>query len=222
MKKILFVLSLTYSLCWSQTQSLPYISSPTIIPLAPTSSDNIKIITKVTTPNQGIVVDQGTFTVTQSPKEIKIRGCYWNGMLTATQDYIDTLTIGQLPAGTYAIRHMAYLSSTQQHCSVTDSNMVLTTLTVANGSVSTGIGKVYSDNSISIFPNPVKNVLYFKNNPGNVTIEIYSVNGSLLKRVEPTVSSEVVISDLADGLYFIRLYGTNRSETIKFVKSSLE
>lgn len=222
MKKILFILSLTYGFCWSQTQNLPYISSPTIIPQAPTSSDVIKIVTKVTTPNQGIVVDQGTFAVTQNPKEIKIRGCYWNGMLTATQDYIDTLIIGQLPSGTYAIKHKAYLSSTQQHCSATDSNMVLTNLTVANGPLPTGLEKVHNDNFISIFPNPVKNVLYFKKNPGKVIVEIYSVNGSLLKREEPGLSSEVGVSDLEDGLYFIRLSGNDKNETIKFIKSSLE
>lgn len=222
MKKILSILSLTYSFCWAQTQNLPYISSPTVIPQSPTSSDIIKIVTKVTTPNQGIVVDQGTFAVTQNPKEITIRGCYWNGMLTATQDYIDTLFIGQLPVGTYAIKHRAYLSSTQQHCSATDSNMVVTSLTVASVPVTTGLGEILKNSLISVFPNPVKNVLYFKNHPANATVDIFSYSGSLLKTEEIGLSSEVVVADLADGLYFLRLSGMNKSETIKFVKLNIE
>ena len=222
MKKILSILSLTYSFCWAQTQNLPYISSPTVIPQSPTSSDIIKIVTKVTTPNQGIVVDQGTFAVTQNPKEIAIRGCYWNGMLTATQDYIDTLFIGQLPVGTYAIKHRAYLSSTQQHCSATDSNMVVTSLTVASVPVTTGLGEILKNSLISVFPNPVKNVLYFKNHLANATVDIFSYSGSLLKTEEIGLSSEVVVADLADGLYFLRLSGMNKSETIKFVKLNIE
>lgn len=222
MKKILVILSLTFNFCWSQTQNLPYISSATVIPQSPTSSDIIKIVTKVTTPNQGIVVDQGTFAVSQNPMEITIRGCYWNGMLTATQDYIDTLVVGQLLAGTYAIKQKAYLSSTQQHCSATDSNMVITSITVANGPLPTGLGKVQNNGSISIFPNPVKDKFYFKNSSGNTTVEIYSGNGSLLKKEELGLSSEVVVSDLVDGLYFIRLSSKDKSETIKIVKSNIE
>ena len=221
MKKLLFILSmsLSYNFCTAQIQSLPYISSPTIIPQSPTSSDIIKIVTKVTTPNQGIIVYPGTFSVTQNPKEINISGCYWQGMLTATQEFVDTFTIGQLPIGSYTIKHKAYLSSGQQICHRIDSNMVILNLTVAsNTQVTTGLGNTQKDNSILVFPNPVKNILYFKNNPGNLTVEIYSYEGRIIKTEELGLSSEIAVGDLADGLYFINLSGKNRSETIKFVK----
>ena len=215
MKKLLFILSLCYSFCGAQTLSLPYISSPTVIPQSPTSSQIIKIVIKVTTPNQGIVVDQSTFSVTQNPKEIKIRGCYWNGMLTATQDYVDTLIIGQLPAGTYTIKHKAFLSSTQQHCSATDSNMVVTTLTVATV---TALKEFEQNEQVLIHPVPASAVIHVLNASAYSQADIYSYDGRLLKTIKPADSSEVDISGFAQGMYFIYFSGPQKHTLTKFIK----
>ena len=216
MKKILLLLFAGLLSMITQAQSLPYIATPTLIPQSPTSSDIIKIVIKVTTPNQGIIVDQSTFSVTQSPQEINIRGCYWQGMLTATQDYVDTLVIGQLQPGTYTIKHKAFLSSTQQHCSAIDSNMVVvTTLTVGTVTALKELGK---NIGVSVFPVPANEVLHLINTSAYTQASIYACNGNLISERELENTSELITSDLAPGLYFIRFSNTEKTACIKFTK----
>ncbi|WP_317898342.1 T9SS type A sorting domain-containing protein [Aurantibacillus circumpalustris] len=200
----------------AQTQSLPYVGTPTIIPASPTTNDIVKIVTHVTTPNQGIVVDLN-HSVTHNPKEIKLHGCYWNGMLTATQTHIDTFVVGQLQSGTYTINHQTFMSSGQQICHHTDSNFVQFTLTI--GQV-TGLNEVKKIKINSVFPNPAKDVLYFKNNSEYTGALIYSSIGSLVKKM-PLLNSEneIKIDELPTGVYFIRFSNTKSSETVKFIKA---
>src|SRR5690606_17594475 len=108
----------------------PAVETPTMLPQSATPSDVVKIVTKATTGYQSIVVDIPAASLTNSPKEIKIKSCYSQMMLPATQTHVDTLVLGQLQPGIYTISHTAYLSSTQQHCTKIDSNMALTNFTV--------------------------------------------------------------------------------------------
>lgn len=213
MKKLLLFLNLSLISCSAWAQNLPYISTPTVIPGSPTSTDVIKIITKVITPNQSIIVDQTTFSVTQNPKEINIRACYWGGMLPATQTFIDTLVIGQLGVGTYAIKQKAYLSSGQQICHPTDSNLVTLNLIVAN---ITGIDEEKTK-KLKIFPNPAADKLYISEN-NFLTAFIYSSDGRLLKNIELKEKTEIDIRDFAKGFYFMRLTNKDKEEMIKFIK----
>lgn len=217
MKKLLLLFAVCFNAftVQSQTQPLPYISTPTIIPQSPTSSDIIRIITRVTTPNQGIIVDQASFTVTHNPNEINIRGCYWQGMLTAVQNYVDTFVVGQLQSGIYTIRHKAFLSTTQQHCSAIDSNMVVATLTVATITALKESGK---NGRVSVFPIPANEVMHLANTSDYTRADIYSYNGSLLRTFKPEVNSDLNVSDLSPGLYFIRFSNAKKNECIRFIK----
>jgi len=76
----------------------PAIGSSTILPTSITANSFVKIATKVTTPSQGVLVDK-TFSVTQNPSVISLKICYGSGILPASQSYVDTFSIGQLPAG---------------------------------------------------------------------------------------------------------------------------
>jgi hypothetical protein len=73
MKKLLLALCFNLCICFMRAQ-LPYISTPTIIPHNPNFLSVIKVAVEVITPNQGIVVDANTFTV--SGQQILIKGCY--------------------------------------------------------------------------------------------------------------------------------------------------
>ncbi|PBQ31234.1 hypothetical protein CNR22_05460 [Sphingobacteriaceae bacterium] len=214
MKKLLLLAVLISAFPgWSQ---MPYMGTPTVIPQFPTSSDIVKIITKVTTPNQGIVVDQASFSVTQSPKEINIRACYWNGMLPATQDFVDTLTLGQLAAGSYTLKHKAYMSSGQQVCHPTDSNVVSLNLVVAT---TTGLQEI-KKKPVLIFPNPASDKVFLQNS-GFLKATMYSADGRVVKTLElpQKTEIEIEIEDLAPGLYFICVSGNETKETIKFIKN---
>jgi len=101
-------------------------------------------------------------------------------MLTAVQNHIDTFVVGQLQAGVYTIRHRAYMSSTQQHCTKIDSNVVMTNITV-NG-LTTGI-KEKDKSDIYIYPNPVSDKLFIKGFNIHSTAEIYQFGGRLIKTI---------------------------------------
>lgn len=217
MKKLLLIFCalFAYQLSHAQAQTLPYIATPTVIPQNPSPVDIVKIVTHVYTPNLGIIVDSPTFSVSQNPKEIKIRGCYWQGMATAIQDYIDTLVIGQLQAGVYTINHKAYLSTTQQHCSAIDSTIVFTTFTVAT---LTALKEFEKNEKVSVLPVPANEVLYLKNASGYSRADVYSYNGSLLQTMKPEDTFELDIRDLAPGLYFINFSGPQKNTFTRFIK----
>ena len=217
MKKIitLLCLSLMSSYVSAQSQNLPYLGTATIIPSSPTTADIVKIVTHVTTPNQGIIVDLN-HSVTHATKQIMLHGCYWNGMLTATQTHIDTFVVGQLQAGTYTVQHRAYMSSGQQVCHRTDSNIVQSTLTVG---ALTGLNEIKKEKLNSVFPNPATHTIYFTNNLNFTNALIYSSLGTVVKSVtQLKASNELHIEELPAGVYFVRLFNDKSDETVKFIK----
>lgn len=212
MKNYLLFFFLCFGCVLGKAQ-FPTIHATTIIPQSPTPSDIVKIVTHVTTPNQGIIVDL-IHNVTHNPKEITLRPCYWQGMLTAIQTHIDTFIVGQLQAGVYTIKHKAYMSSTQQHCTKIDSNMVVSTLTV--GGIAAGIKDIEQGDILS-YPNPVSDKLYLKGYQPTAEAEIYSVDGRLVGLVKP--DEEVLnLAFLEKGIYILRFVNQTHSSPIKFIK----
>jgi hypothetical protein len=79
-----------------------------------------------------------------------------------------------------------------------------------------------NDNSINVFPNPVKNNLIV-NLSGPIaqgaSIRIFSIEGKLMKS-QPISSSSTTLdlSDLYSGLYFCSYLNGSESKTIKIIK----
>lgn len=193
----------------------PFIGTTTVIPQNPTPSDFIKIVTNITTPNQSFAVDV-SFTVTGN--QIRLKNCYSQGMLPATQNFIDTFMIGYLPVGNYQIIHKAYLSSAGQWCNAVDSNFASSPLVVSG---STGIQEHKQNGSLRVYPNPASDVLSISGiSSGDVFI--FSGSGALVKKMSVDADARVNINGLADGLYFIRIRDQEKIQNIKFVKVSLE
>jgi hypothetical protein len=69
---------------------------------------------------------------------------------------------------------------------------------------------------ISVYPNPVGNVIMLKNIPGGITpVFIYGVDGKLLIRAEISSDSQTIdVSNLQCGLYLIFADG----QAVKFIK----
>jgi hypothetical protein len=82
----------------------------------------------------------------------------------------------------------------------------------------------YLQNSVSLYPNPAREVLNVQCTMYNVqwdgaTVEVFDVYGKLLQTVE--MSSDITIlnvSGLADGMYFVRVSTEAGSVTKTFVK----
>lgn len=67
---------------------------------------------------------------------------------------------------------------------------------------------------ISIYPNPVHDVLHFRNVTGKHIANIYALDGQLIKSFQITGSQSVDISDLPSGMYLVNL----SSSTFKMMK----
>lgn len=191
----------------------PAVGSITMFPSIVTQYTPLKIITTVTTPAQGVLVDK-YYTVSQNPNVIEVRICYGYGMLPATFAYVDTFNVGLLPVGNYSVHFRAYMSSANQWCNKSDSNEVSSTLTV---NVSTAL----SENkklSQRIFVAESGNTLVY--NCGNelLQIEIYTMDGKLESTFQVRGSGSKDLQHLKHGMYFLRFPEGEKLRSIKFSK----
>jgi len=80
----------------------------------------------------------------------------------------------------------------------------------------TSLGQSKLNNTLSLFPNPVGNRLFIKGLEKNGSIEIYNNKGAKVKSVFN--QSELQMSDLQTGIYFIRIKNTEFSKSFKILK----
>jgi uncharacterized Ntn-hydrolase superfamily protein len=78
-------------------------------------------------------------------------------------------------------------------------------------------------NSVELYPNPASNEINFRvtNGSGVDDLEIVNVNGKVmlsLNGMRGSTQMSIGISDLAAGVYFLRLKGSSGSASLKFVK----
>jgi len=58
---------------------------------------------------------------------------------------------------------------------------------------------------VAIYPNPGHNVLYISNIVGKQTVNIYALDGRVVKSVEANAGQAINISDLPQGLYLVNV-----------------
>ena len=70
-----------------------------------------------------------------------------------------------------------------------------------------------------MFPNPASEsiTIAFTNDRKQKQLEVYNVVGRLIKTIEATEAVKLDVSDLPNGLYFIRIKD-NKQPALKFVK----
>jgi hypothetical protein len=73
--------------------------------------------------------------------------------------------------------------------------------------------------TIGLYPNPASDVLNIDNKTGQSIseIEVYSVNGVLVKQIKNTQAA-IPIGDLQSGLYFVKIQIGNEVRNFKFIK----
>jgi len=73
-----------------------------------------------------------------------------------------------------------------------------------------------STNTIEIYPNPAQNYFEIKNWAANMSIEIFSVDGKLVKGFD--VKNNLVLTDkIPNGIYFLRIKDSNKVLNYKFI-----
>ena len=87
--------------------------------------------------------------------------------------------------------------------------------------VALGLQTNQLNNGIALYPNPTSKVLSIDNKTSEVitSVEIYSINGALIRKVQNTeIIESINVSDLEKGIYFIKLELNNQVLNYKFVK----
>ena len=84
----------------------------------------------------------------------------------------------------------------------------------------TGIMQINDNGEVSLYPNPVKKDLYIKTPSEKSTINIYSLQGSLLKTIPAYISHDIIdVSTLLSGVYLVKISGSDgKLYAGKFVK----
>lgn len=84
----------------------------------------------------------------------------------------------------------------------------------------TGIMQINDNGEVSLYPNPVKKDLYIKTPSEKSTINIYSLQGSLLKTIPAYSSHDIIdVSTLLSGVYLVKISGSDgKLYAGKFVK----
>jgi len=70
-----------------------------------------------------------------------------------------------------------------------------------------------------VFPNPTKDLLYFRTHEKNSTIHVIDMGGNLVDSYQVNnTSGEIDLSGLSNGVYTLRIQGENSTYTKKVVK----
>jgi hypothetical protein len=78
------------------------------------------------------------------------------------------------------------------------------------------IGQIASE-TYAIYPNPVKEMLYFDSNSQPSKISVFDSRGNLVIKETPVIN-HINVSSLTTGLYFIRIVGLSETVVLKFLK----
>lgn len=86
----------------------------------------------------------------------------------------------------------------------------------AEGSLST---HAFSTESFSVYPNPIKDVLYVQSKTAVDAITVYDLLGKVVLQSEPgTMSPSINTSSLNSGVYLVKITIGNNSKTLKVIK----
>ncbi|WP_309642233.1 T9SS type A sorting domain-containing protein [Flavobacterium sp.] len=71
--------------------------------------------------------------------------------------------------------------------------------------------------NLKVYPNPVKNILNIQNDEAIQKVEIFDLNGRLLQSTQLT-GNQVNLSQLTSGVYFVKMYSSNKTSVVKITK----
>jgi hypothetical protein len=82
-------------------------------PTNPAPGDDIWLIFRARTANQGYKVNTG---FNRAGNDLTFTGCYWGGYATSPSRFVDSVHMGSLPAGRYSVAFIGVESSSPQNC----------------------------------------------------------------------------------------------------------
>ncbi len=93
-----------------------------------------------------------------------------------------------------------------------------TATAVVNVNIASALNKVSGIQTI-IYPNPAKYYVYVKTGSDNVTVQLISPNGQILRQQKGSRLIQIPVADLPDGMYLLRIINDKGVLTRKFIKN---
>lgn len=195
-----------------------------ILPVNASANDNLKLVLTVAHGGCGGYFSYG---VTRSGNALSVRGCYPAVAIAMPCVTSDTVQLGQLPAGTYAVSATSYVAQRASECS---GNLVAPGPPNATGSFTVGLALASQAAAAawSLSPTVVPataNALSLSEASVLQQVAIYDVSGRQLARYAVSAlpalngSLQVPLLGLAPALYLLRV--TDKSgltSTQRFVR----
>lgn len=89
------------------------------------------------------------------------------------------------------------------------------------GEIVNSLGKSINADNITIYPNPVKNILYFKYEGSfqNASYQLFNLQGRLLKQ-DNVISESIDLSGIENGIYILKFELDDELNTMRIIKNS--
>jgi hypothetical protein len=183
----------------------------------------------ILTVSEGLVSYPIEFTVTDATTyyaNIKLKGDMtdWNAVDMAQDGQEWSVTLDMFP-GTYEWGVFEDDGSPDGIWLIIGDNLVVTVDTEGNVSgqntyVITLVGLNELSNDISVYPNPVQDILSIeKGTENSIEIQILDVTGNLLETIHSSSKKiQLDMAHLSSGLYFLKFEENGQSQMIKFIK----
>jgi len=141
----------------------------------------------------------------------------FDNLITYTKQPTMTQYYSNAPyvAGVYEGHSNILTSIGNVNGSLNINNFSVTVIEVANSTL--GIQKNEKD-VISIYPNPVKDILSFQSNSPIKMVSIYNTLGAVVLSAKALNNNNLNVSNLTSGIYMIKIQTDNGIETIKMIK----
>jgi hypothetical protein len=92
---------------------------------------------------------------------------------------------------------------------------------VKTSNFNTGLNNTFvnGQNAVSVYPIPVKDYAYVNfREDVNATVEVYSMNGTLVKTEQITGSTQINLNKLSKGNYILKVASGESKYAVKFIK----
>ena len=192
----------------SQLLAQGTITGISVIPSNPTTADDIELHVAVQFNSGDCQVDDKGHNTNAFAINAYSHHCV--GLLTVICPTTDTFQLGQLPAGDYTVDFTLSSGFGGPNCSpdIIPDDTEQFQFTV---STSVGIEELQTESDF-IYPNPVSDILYFKNNL-KYSASITDIRGNTVADIEAG-ASDMDISHLSSGVYFLQTE-TRRFKLVK-------
>ena len=212
MKKIILTQLITLSLLlFSNPIFAQNVDSVKLIPAAPTTEDEIKIVYYNSNSCFPFVFKSSEIDIQDD--QIEMRLYYEEGMGQTFSYSIDTVTIGYLSVNDYSVKTIFNMNNIYE-----DTADYIVTFFVRQPS---NIAEIATEKGIDIFPNPFTSEININSNLDIEKIEFYSIEG---KRIEvgennAVLSRRINLSGLKQGGYLMMITdGNGRKYAKKIIK----